>query len=209
MSNWALTSALVVAVFSAVSCAKAPDDNRVPEARAVGDEEVSRAKPPVNPSRWNLDQDGWLREDEREQVFGFVIPKGGFLRLREPERVVVAIETTMERLVQFYSSRMYTVIRGEGGHIVRHNRRTAARTDDADAVDGARLYLSHSRGRVQELRFLSGQPVGDGPTNALEEQRRRVERGEVDRHDHSAQTRAILERIERWQRANPGRPLYD
>lgn len=149
---------LILAMALAFTVGCQDDETPAPTtAKTAGAPKPTAAKAPpvVSPHHLKLDDEGHLKE-AADRVFGFRMPMGV-----EPYRAtrgvqVLRIETTMERLVQFYTSREYHVIEHRGGLVVRHSKETRAELGDPPKAESARIYLQHAVGRLQEIRVFEG-----------------------------------------------------
>jgi len=104
--------------------------------------------------RWaKLDQEGHLRASA-DHIYEYALPMGIEPYRDFPNAVVVRLETTMARLVQFYATRGYRVVQGREGYTVNHTAETLADATHPDRHRDSTLFLVAGEGRMKELRFL-------------------------------------------------------
>ena len=197
---------LVAALLIGSGCRGAPEEG----VEAAASPEPSIAQPvrrpepaplSVNPQRRKLDADGHLLESA-DEVRGFRLPMGVEPLRQTDAGMVLSIQTTMARLVRFYTSRGYHVVKGRKGYKVLHSNATLAGRDDAAEVKTVVAYLTPAVGRLKEIRIVET----TAPAGSAAEEKQATERADMPAPAGSAATR---ERLRAWQKAHPGRRIVD
>ena len=173
-------AALLVAALALCLCGACRGTDPSPPTEAPTTQERSIERPrrrpaptplSANPQRRKLGPQGQLLESA-DAMLGFRLPMGVEPARQTSDGVVLAIQTSMDRLVRFYASRGYHVVRGrESGYKVLHSRRTLAGQPEAERLANVRLYLHPGAGRVKELRIVETR----APQASPEDERRAAE----------------------------------